>query len=78
MYQWFGKTPRLSFKPFDEWILNLDAKDADVSRGHVIRSSCHSIEESRQRLGYAPRYSSFEAIHESVAALIASGRVDPR
>jgi len=75
VYQWFGKTPRLAFRPFDEWMLNLDATDAEVSRGHVIRSSCHSIEKSRQRLGYAPRYSSFQAIHESVAALIAAGRI---
>ena len=70
VYHWFDKEPRLAFKPFDEWILDLDAKDADVSRAHVIRSSCHSMEKSRQRLGYAPRYTSLQAIHESVAALI--------
>jgi nucleoside-diphosphate-sugar epimerase len=75
VYKWFGKRPRLAFKPFDEWILDLDGTDSEVSRGHVIRSSCHSIAKSRQRLGYAPRYSSFQAIKESVAALIASGRI---
>ncbi|HKP23743.1 MAG TPA: NAD-dependent epimerase/dehydratase family protein [Dongiaceae bacterium] len=75
MYRWFGKQPRLAFKPFDDWILDLEPHDAEASRGHVIRSSCHSIEKSRQRLGYKPRYSSFEAIQESVQALIASGKV---
>jgi nucleoside-diphosphate-sugar epimerase len=75
VYQWFGKEPRLAFSPLEEWLLGLEGKDADTSRAHVIRSSCHSIEKSRDRLGYAPRYSSFEAIHESVLALVASGKV---
>ena len=75
VYQWFGREPRLAFVPFDAWILGLEKRDAEVSRGHVVRSSCHSIEKSRQRLGYAPRYSSFQAIHESVRALIACGKV---
>ena len=78
VYQWFGKEPRISFKPFDEWIGAL-GQWADSSRGHVIRSSCHSIEKSRQRLGYRPRYTSLEAVHESVKALVAAGKVtDPR
>ncbi|WP_434722084.1 NAD-dependent epimerase/dehydratase family protein [Mesorhizobium sp. RIZ17] len=75
VYRWFGKEPRIAFKPFDEWILDLEGDDAVGSRGHVIRSSCHSIEKSRQRLGYQPRYTSFEAIHESVRALIAAGKI---
>jgi len=75
VYEWFGKEPRLAFKPFDEWMLTLEEKDAEVSRGHVIRSSCHSIEKSRERLGYIPRYTSLEAVREAVAALIASGKI---
>jgi nucleoside-diphosphate-sugar epimerase len=55
VYRWFGKEPRLAFKPFNEWILGLEGYDAETSWGHVIRSSCHSIEKSRQRLGYKPR-----------------------
>ena len=72
-YRWFGKAPRIAFKPFDEWILGL-GDDAEGSRGHVIRSSCHSIEKSRRHLGYRPRYTSLEAVKESVRALIASGK----
>jgi len=41
----------------------------------VIRSSCHSIEKSRQRLGYHPRYSSLEAVQQAVQVLIAQGKV---
>jgi nucleoside-diphosphate-sugar epimerase len=75
MYRWFGQKPRLSFKPFDQWNLGLEKSDAKISWGHIMRSSCVSIEKSRERLGYSPRFTSLEAIQESVSALIASGRV---
>ena len=75
MYLWFGREPRLSFAPFDQWKLGLKTNDAETSWGHIMRSSCVSIEKSRQRLGYIPRFSSLEAIQRSVAALITSGRV---
>ena len=75
MYRWFGQEPRLSFAPFDQWKLSLEKSDAESSWGHIMRSSCVSIEKSRQRLGYSPRFSSLEAIQQSVTALIASGRI---
>jgi nucleoside-diphosphate-sugar epimerase len=75
MYHWFEQKPRLSFLPFDQWKLNLAERDAQTAWGHVMRSSCVSIEKSRQRLGYRPRFSSLEAIQESVTALIASGEI---
>lgn len=73
-FRWFGKEPRIAYKPFGEWIQGL-GEWAESTRGHIVRSSCHSIEKSRQRLGYKPRYTSFEGVHESVKALIASGKV---
>jgi nucleoside-diphosphate-sugar epimerase len=75
MFRWFGHEPRLTFARFEEWKHGLSASDAESSWGHIMRSSCASIEKSRDRLGYNPRYTSLEAIQESVAALIASGRV---
>jgi nucleoside-diphosphate-sugar epimerase len=75
MYRWFRREPRLSFAPFDQWKLSLEKSDAKTSWGHVMRSSCVSIEKSRRCLGYRPRFSSLEAIQQSVAALIASGRI---
>ena len=75
MYRWFRREPRLSFAPFDQWKLDLERSDAESSWGHIMRSSCVSIEKSRQLLAYSPRFSSLEAIQQSVAALIASGRI---
>jgi nucleoside-diphosphate-sugar epimerase len=75
MYRWFDREPRLSFAPLDRWKLGLSKSDAESSWGHIMRSSCVSIEKSRERLEYSPRYSSLEAIQQSVAALIACGRI---
>ena len=74
-YRWFGKEPRLGYKPFEEWILAFADRDAELSRAHIIHSSCHSIAKSRERIGYDPRYSSLDAIHESVRALVANGQL---
>lgn len=75
MFRWFEQEPRLAFVPFEEWKRGMSESDGKTSWGHVMRSSCVSIEKSRQRLGYNPRFTSLEAIQESVKALIASGRV---
>ena len=75
MHRWFGQQPHLSFQPFDEWLGGMGEQDAAASRGHVIRSSCDSIEKSLQRLGYYPHYSSLEAIQQAVQVLIAQGKV---
>jgi nucleoside-diphosphate-sugar epimerase len=76
VYRWFGREPNLAFKPLDEWLTDLPEDARENTRGHVIRSSCHSIEKSRQRLGHRPRYTSFEAVHESLQAMIAAGKIE--
>ena len=75
MHRWFGQQPHLSSQPFDEWLGGMGEQDADTSYGHVIRSSCHSIEKSCQRRGYHPRYSSLEEIQQAVQMLIAQEKV---
>ncbi len=42
---------------------------------HISRSPAHSIEKARTRLGYAPKWSSLEALEESVDWLIANGKI---
>ena len=76
MFHWFGHEPRITYQPFEDWKRQLSDADAKSSRGHIMRSSCVSIEKSRQRLGYSPRFTSVEAVKQSVAALIAAGKVD--
>lgn len=75
VYGWFGHAPKLEFQPVGEWLAAMPAEMAEDSWGHVRRSSSHSIGKSVQRLGYRPRYTSLEAIRQSVMALVADGRV---
>ena len=76
MFRWFGHAPKLRFQPFEEWKAGQSPETAHQSWEHVVRSSCHSIEKARRRLGYEPRYASLAAVQEAVAALIAAGRVE--
>lgn len=76
MFRWFGHEPRLRFQPFEEWKAAQSDEDAKATWEHIARSPCHSMEKARRRLGYEPRYSSLAAVQESVAALIAAGRVE--
>jgi nucleoside-diphosphate-sugar epimerase len=77
MYRWFGHEPKLSFQPFEEWKIGKSPEDATCTWEHIIRSPCHSIEKARRLLGYAPRYTSLQAVQESVAHLLASGALKP-
>ena len=75
MYRFFGQSPRLRFEPYDSWKTRQSAEDAQATWEHIARSPSHSIAKAQRLIGYAPRYSSIEAVEESVRALIADGRV---
>ncbi|THF84323.1 NAD-dependent epimerase/dehydratase family protein [Deinococcus sp. KSM4-11] len=74
---WFGHDADLSYAPYDQWRATVSAEDAGATWEHIARSPSVSIEKARSALGYAPRYSSLEAVHESLDALIAAGVVTP-
>lgn len=57
-------------------VIDLICFTADSARQHTFRSITASIARARQTLGYAPRYSSLEALHEAVAWLVANGQAD--
>jgi nucleoside-diphosphate-sugar epimerase len=75
MYRWFGHEPRLSYEAFDTWKLRQAEEEWRATWEHVSRSPSHSIEKARRLIGYAPRYSSLQAVYESVEWLIANGVV---
>jgi nucleoside-diphosphate-sugar epimerase len=72
---WFGQDARLRFVPFDEFRASTDAAHADTSWEHLSRSHSMSIEKARRMLGYAPRYTSLEAVAEAVIWLQTDGRL---
>lgn len=65
----FGQPARLGFLPWDKWRRTVPEKDARATWDHIAHSPNCSIAKAREKLGYAPRYTSLEAVVESVAAL---------
>ena len=70
MAAWFGHEPRLRLLPWTEWRAGVSAGDAEQTLEHISHSPNCSIAKARRLLGYAPRYSSLQAVQESVAWLI--------
>lgn len=73
MAAWFHQEAKLRFLPWDEWKKCVSEKDAVVTENHVRHSPHCSLQKARSLLGYEPRYSSLEAVRESVTWLIENG-----
>ncbi len=72
---WFGQEARLTYVPWEEWKKNHTAEEVRSTGDHIAHSPNCSIEKSRRLLGFAPRYSSFEAVREAVMWLVQQGVV---
>ena len=75
MAVWFGRDPQLRFVPWEEWKASVPERDAAITLDHISRSPNCSIAKARRLLGYTPRYSSLEAVQESVAWLVEKGTI---
>ncbi|RYY15314.1 MAG: NAD(P)-dependent oxidoreductase [Chitinophagaceae bacterium] len=62
-----GQKANLRFVTWEEFSSSVSEQDARVSWDHLIHSSSCSIEKARRLLNYTPKYSSLEAIAESLA-----------
>jgi len=70
MAAWFGKEAHLKFLPWEEWKQTAHEQDAAATWTHIAHSPNGSIEKARRLIGYTPRYSSLQAVQESVQYLI--------
>lgn len=70
MAAWFGKDAYLSYLPWREWQNTVSEKDADATWDHIAHSPNCSIDKARKLINYNPRYSSLQAVQESVKYLI--------
>jgi nucleoside-diphosphate-sugar epimerase len=75
MFAHFDQPARLEFLPWEEWHHTVTEDEAAITWDHIAHSPNCSIAKARERLGYAPRNTSLEAVIESVNALIAAGVV---
>jgi nucleoside-diphosphate-sugar epimerase len=76
MARWFGREPSLAFLPWEEWkARQADPGDVEATWSHIAHSPNASIAKAERLLGYRPRYTSLEAVQESVAWLVDHGQV---
>jgi nucleoside-diphosphate-sugar epimerase len=73
---WFGREAVLDLVAWNEFELRAGSEHAATTLDHIDRSIAASIERARSILGFAPRYSSLEALRESLRWLVENGRAD--
>jgi nucleoside-diphosphate-sugar epimerase len=67
MYKWYGQEVNLDFLPWDQWKKTVMNAEADATWDHIAHSPNCSIEKAKKLIGYAPRYSSLQAVREAVS-----------
>jgi nucleoside-diphosphate-sugar epimerase len=67
---WFEGKAKLRFLSWDEWQKFVSKEDAAATWDHIAHCPNCSIEKARRLLQYQPRYSSLEAVYESLRWLI--------
>jgi nucleoside-diphosphate-sugar epimerase len=67
---WFGQKPVLRFADWDTWKKSVSEEEASATWDHIARSPNCSIAKARELLSYSPRYSSLEAVYESLQWMI--------
>lgn len=72
---WFGKEANLKFLPWPEWKSTASPEDAAATWEHIVRSPNASIAKAQRMINYQPKYTSLEAVFESVRWLIAHGQI---
>lgn len=76
MAGWFGPEPVLDLVDWDEFERRVGHEHAAVTRDHIERRIAAGIDRARSALGYAPRYSSLQALYESLRWLVEHEQVD--
>lgn len=75
---WFGRDAALAYLPWDTWRAFATEEDARITYDHIAHSPHCSMDKAWRLLGFRPRYTSLEAIHEAVRDLVRQGRLrDP-
>jgi len=68
--EWFGKKASLRFLPWDKWRETVSKEEAAATWDHIAHSPNCSVAKAQRLLDYHPRYSSLEAVYESLGWLI--------
>jgi nucleoside-diphosphate-sugar epimerase len=74
--EWFSHPARLKFLSWPEWRATVSDEDADWTLEHILHSPNCSAAKAKRLIEYMPRYTTLQAVRESLDWLIADGRVE--
>ncbi len=73
MAAWFGEPANLQYLAWEEWYKTASKEEAQATWDHIAHSPNCSIAKAKRMLNYRPRYSSLQAVQESVNWLVENG-----
>lgn len=73
MAGWFGREANLRYLPWEAWTATVSADEGRATWDHIAHSPNCSIAKAQRLLDYRPRYTSLQAVQESVTWLIGHG-----
>ena len=72
---WFGQEAQLKLLSWEDYCRSVSEQDSAATWDHIAHSPNASIAKAQRRIDYQPRYSSLQAVRESVDWLIANGQI---
>jgi nucleoside-diphosphate-sugar epimerase len=72
---WFSHEANLTYLGWEEWKTTVSESDATATWDHIAHSPNASIAKAIRLLNFQPRYTSLEAVFESVEWLIQDGQI---
>ncbi|RAX54524.1 hypothetical protein CCY99_03935 [Helicobacter sp. 16-1353] len=74
MYEYFNKTPKISFLSWEKWCeYEGNKEEIDHTYFHIARSGHYSIENAQRLIDYKPKYSTQETIKIAIESYIKRG-----
>lgn len=71
LYDYFNKTPKIGFLPWEEWCkYEGNADECESTYLHIARSGYFSIEKEIKLLDYHPKYTNVETIKQAVQSYL--------
>ncbi len=72
---WFGQDSKLKFLPWEAWRATVSEEEAKATWDHIAHSPNASIAKAQRLIDYKPKYSSLDAVYESVRWLMEHGTI---
>lgn len=71
----FGREANLRFAPIDAWIETVPPEWREEAMAHLTHCSNCAIAKAQAQIGFQPRYTSLDAVEESVRWLVDHGKI---